>query len=50
MERDYSEDLGVDGRILIKWILKNWDSGWNALIWRRIGTGGNELSSSIKFS
>jgi hypothetical protein len=24
-ERDYLEDLGLDGRIIFKWILKRWD-------------------------
>jgi len=45
MERDHLEDLGVDVRILLKYIFKKWDwEAWTGLIWLRIGTGngGNE--------
>ena len=43
-ERDYLEELGLNGRILIKWIFKMWDGeAWTGLIWLRIGTGGWRL-------
>jgi hypothetical protein len=35
---------GVEGRIIIKWILKKWNGMvWTRLIWLRIGAGGGLL-------
>jgi len=32
-ERDHSEDLGLDGRITLSWIFRNWDVGaWTGSI------------------
>ena len=39
------EDVGVDGKIIIKWILKKWEEEtWTGLLWLSIGTGTFECS------
>jgi len=38
--KNHFEALGVDGRIILKWISKKWDGeAWTRLIWLRIRTG-----------
>ena len=42
---NHLEDLGVDGSIILKKILKIWDGeAWTGLIRLRIGTGGGLVS------
>jgi hypothetical protein len=39
--------LGIDGRIILKWILKNIvGNAWTGFIWLRIGTSGGALVST----
>jgi hypothetical protein len=35
--RNYFESLGVDGRIILTWILKKWGVKWTGLKWLRMG-------------
>jgi hypothetical protein len=43
-ERNHLEDPDVDGRLILRWIFRNWEvvvgTGWSGL---RIGTGGGHL-------
>jgi hypothetical protein len=43
-KRDHCGDPGLDGRILLRWIFKEWDVGlWTELNWLRIDTVGGHL-------
>ena len=43
-EGDHSKDPGIDGRMVLKWTVKNWERGaWIGSIWLKIGTGGGLL-------
>jgi hypothetical protein len=42
-EGDHSGDQGIDGRIILKWIIKQWNGAWTGFSWLRIGTRGGLL-------
>jgi len=43
-ERDHLEDPGIDGRIILRWIFRQWDRGvWTGLMWLRTGTVGENV-------
>jgi len=40
-ERHHLQDLGIDRKIILKWIYKTWDrEDWTGSLWLRCGTGG----------
>ena len=47
-DRHHWGDQDVDGRIILRWILRKWEgvvgTGWS---WLRIGTGGRALVSTV---
>jgi len=55
MGKNHLEDLGLDGRIIPRWMFRKWDLGaWTGLFWLRQGPVAcsckrcNEPSGSIK--
>jgi hypothetical protein len=48
--KNYLEDLVVDGRIILKLILKWAGRSWTGLIWLRIGTDGGSCEYGIESS
>ena len=39
---------GIDGRIMLSWIFRNWDVGvWTGSSWLRIGTGCESLVNAV---
>ena len=48
MERDHSEELGVNGRIILKLILKKWHrEAWAGCFWFKIGAVGRSLVTAV---
>jgi hypothetical protein len=39
-EEYHWEDRSIDGRIILRWIIRKWDGARIGLIWLRIGTYG----------
>jgi len=44
MERDHLGDPAVDGKIILRWVFRQWVVGvWTGSSWLRIGTGDGHL-------
>jgi hypothetical protein len=42
--KNHLEDLGLEERIMLKWIFKTWNAeAWTGLIWPRTGIGGGRF-------
>ena len=42
-EGDHFRDPNVDGTIILRWIIRNWDRVWTGSSWLRIVTSGTQL-------
>jgi len=49
MERDHPEYLAVNGKIILKLILKKWSrEAWAGFFWLRIGAGGRAFVIAVR--
>jgi hypothetical protein len=49
-ERDHLEDLGIDGRVILKWIFNKWDGGMDWTDLEQVASAcecGNELAGNF---